>query len=140
MAQVFEVREGLETVAARLAAAKVDPREVDELLRMFRGFSGKLTAALIRRYIERDRHFHWRLVELAGNPHLTAAMESVHMMIAAYQLGLPRTPAETIPEHCAILEALRKRDPDASEAAMRIHIRRSVERLWSRARAEESNR
>jgi len=138
MAQVFEVREGLETVAARLAAAKVDPHEVDELLRMFRGFSGKLTPALIRRYIERDRHFHWRLVELAGNPHLTAAMESVHMMIAAYQLGLPRTPAETIPEHCAILEALRKRDPDASEAAMRVHIRRSVERLWQRAHAEEA--
>lgn len=137
MAQIFEVREGLESIAARLAASRIAAAEVDRLLAMFRGFDGKLTPALVRRYIQRDRHFHWRLVELAGNPHLAAAMESVHMMISAYQLGLPRTPAETIPEHCAILEALRRRDPAGSEAAMRLHIRRSVERLWERARAEE---
>ena len=136
MAQIFEVREGLETIAARLAATRIKAAEVDELLGMFRGFRGKLTPSLIKRYIERDRYFHWRLVEIAGNPHLAAAMESVNMMISAYQLGLPRTPAETIPEHCAVLEALRRNDPEASEAAMRVHIRRSVERLWKKAQAE----
>ncbi|HEY6552053.1 MAG TPA: FCD domain-containing protein, partial [Vicinamibacteria bacterium] len=68
------------------------------------------------------------------------AMESVNMMISAYQVGVPRSLAESLPEHQAILEALGRRDPDASEAAMRIHIRRSVERLWSRARAEELDR
>ncbi|MBP1778578.1 MAG: hypothetical protein H6Q86_4589, partial [candidate division NC10 bacterium] len=45
---------------------------------------------------------------------------------------------ESLPEHRAILEALSRRDPDASEAAMRVHIRRSVERLWQRARVEET--
>ncbi len=41
-------------------------------------------------------------------------------------------------EHQALFAAPGRRDPDASEAAMRVHIRRSVERLWQRARAEES--
>jgi DNA-binding GntR family transcriptional regulator len=58
-------------------------------------------------------------------------------MIFTYQLGLFRPPEETIQEHLAILAALRRRDPEASEAAMRLHIRRSLERLRQEAEAEE---
>ena len=138
MAQLFEVREGLEPIAARLAATRISPAEVRAFKKVFDGFSKKPSAAEVRRYLKRDRHFHWHLVELTENPHLAAAMESVNMMISAYQVGVPRSLAESLPEHQAILEALGHRDPDASEAAMRVHIRRSVERLWSRARTEES--
>lgn len=140
MAQLFEVREGLEPIAARLAATRISPAEVKAFKKVFDGFSKKPSAAEVQRYLKRDRHFHWRLVELTDNPHLAAAMESVNMMISAYQVGVPRSLAESLPEHQAILEALGRRDPDASEAAMRIHIRRSVERLWSRARTEEPDR
>jgi DNA-binding GntR family transcriptional regulator len=140
MAQLFEVREGLEPIAARLAAVRISPAEVKAFREVFDEFSKKPSAAEVRRYLKCDRQFHWRLVELTENPHLAAAMESVNMMISAYQVGVPRSLAESLPEHQAILEALGRRDPDASEAAMRIHIRRSVERLWSRARAEEPDR
>jgi DNA-binding GntR family transcriptional regulator len=140
MAQLFEVREGLEPIAARLAATRISPVEVSAFKKVFDGFSKRPSAAAVRRYLACDRHFHWRLVELTGNPHLAAAMESVNMMISAYQVGVPRSLAESLPEHQAILDALGRRDPDASEAAMRVHIRRSVERLWQRARAEESGR
>jgi DNA-binding GntR family transcriptional regulator len=137
MAQLFEVREALEPIAARLAATRIAPAEVKEFKRMFGAFSKGPSAAEVRRYIKCDQQFHWRLVELTENPHLAAAMESVNMMISAYQVGVPRSLAESLPEHQAILEALGRRDPDASEAAMRVHIRRSVERLWQRARSEE---
>jgi DNA-binding GntR family transcriptional regulator len=137
MAQLFEVREGLEPIAARLAATRIAPAEVRKFKQMFDGFSKRPSAAEVQRYLKCDRQFHWRLVELTENPHLAAAMESVNMMISAYQVGVPRSLAESLPEHQAILEALRRRDPAASEAAMRVHIRRSVERLWQRARSEE---
>jgi DNA-binding GntR family transcriptional regulator len=136
VAQLFEVREGLESIAARLAATRIDPKEVDELEEMFREFYENPNSAHIHRYIERDQYFHWRLVELAANAHLAAAMESVNMMISAYQIGIPRTLPEVLPEHRAIFEALRQQNPDASEEAMRIHIRRSVERLKKDAESE----
>jgi DNA-binding FadR family transcriptional regulator len=41
-----------------------------------------------------------------------------------------------LPEHRAIFKALRQQNPDASEEAMRIHIRRSVERLKKDAESE----
>jgi len=138
MARLFEVREVLEGLSARLAAPRIDRHEVDRLVEMFRGLDITPTPAAVRRYVERDRYFHWRLVEIAGNEQLANAMESVNMMFFAWQDGLVRPAAETIQEHFAILEALRKRDPDASEAAMRLHIRRSVERLEQEAEAEEA--
>jgi DNA-binding GntR family transcriptional regulator len=138
MARLFQVREVLEALSARLAASRIDRDEVDRLVEMFRGLSVAPTTAAVRRYVERDRYFHWRLVEIAGNEQLAHAMESVNMMFFAWQDGLVRPAAETVQEHFAILEALRRRDPDASEAAMRLHIRRSLERLEKEAEAEEA--
>jgi hypothetical protein len=77
-------------------------------------------------------------MELAGNEQLVAALDSVNMMFFAYQDGVVRPPTETIPEHRAILAALGRRDPAAAEAAMRLHIRRSIERLEAEAEAEEA--
>jgi DNA-binding GntR family transcriptional regulator len=139
MAKLFEVREALEGMAARLAALRIASNEVRSLRALFRGFDGAPSPASVRRYIERDRHFHWRLVALAGNEPLMAALDSVNMMFFAYQDGVVRPPAETAPEHRAILEALGRHDPEASEAAMRAHIRRSIERLEAEA-AEEGVR
>jgi DNA-binding GntR family transcriptional regulator len=136
MARLFEVREALEGMAVRLAAPRISPREILALEKLFRGFDGPPTAARIRRYIARDRYFHWRLVELAGNEQLMAALDSVNMMFFAYQDGVVRPPAETVPEHAAILAALGRRDPEAGEAAMRLHIRRSIERLEHEAAVE----
>ncbi len=140
MAQLFEAREGLEPMAARLAANRIVPAEVRRFQRMFGGVGTRPSAADVRRYPACDREFHWRLVELTENPHLAAARESVNMMISAYQVGVRRSSAESLPEHRAIPEALGRRDPDTSEAAMRVHSRRSVQRLWQRARAEDAKR
>jgi DNA-binding GntR family transcriptional regulator len=129
MIQLFEVREVLEGLSTRLAALRIDRNEVDRLEEMFRGLDVTLTPAAVREYVERDRYLHWRLVEIAGNQQLIRALESVNMMMFTWQDGLVRPAAETIQEHFAILEALRRHDPGASEAAMRLHIRRSVERL-----------
>ena len=60
------------------------------------------------------------------------------MMLFAWQDGLVRPAAETIQEHFAILEVLHRRDPDASEAAMRLHIRRSLEQLKKEAEAKDA--
>ena len=139
MARLFAVREVLEGLAARLAASRIKRDEVHRLGALFRGLDVSPSAAVVRRYIERDRNFHWRLVEIAANEELMGAMRSVNMMFFAYQDGLVRPPTETIPEHRAILAALGRQDPDGSEAAMRLHIRRSVERLEMEADTDEAD-
>ncbi len=137
LALLFEVREMLEGLAARRSATRISRDEVDRIAAKFRSLDLTPHGRALERYIEEDRAFHLRLLALADNAYLTHAMESVNLMIFTYQMGLARPPAETVREHWSILAALRKRDPDASEAAMRVHLRRSRERLAGQADAEE---
>jgi DNA-binding GntR family transcriptional regulator len=112
---------------------------VDRFTNTFKELDLSPTPEALARYIEVDRAFHWRLVELGGNSHLAHAMNSVNLMIFTYQHGLTRSPSETVQEHFAILDALRSRDPEGSEAAMRLHMRRSVVFMDQEADAEERN-
>lgn len=138
MLWLFQVREVLEGLAARLAATQATRREVNRLLEIFQDFHDEFNPAAIQRYIERDRHFHWRVVELAGNQLLARTMNAMNMMFFTYQDGLVRPPQETLPEHLSVLEALRARDPVGSEAAMRLHIRRSSDQLQRLATVAEA--
>ena len=139
LARLFEVREVLEGLAARRAAERISVAEVDELTAMFKGLDLAPSGPAVQKYIERDQYFHLRLLELAENAPLTHAVNSVHFMVFTYQLGISRPLTETIKEHWAILAALRKQDPDASEAAMRLHLRLSRERYDLEADAEEQH-
>jgi DNA-binding GntR family transcriptional regulator len=137
IARLFEMREMLEGLAARRAATRIRPEEVDEFTKIFQSLDLAATPEALARYIAQDRRFHLRLVEIAENAFLTRGMDAVNLMIFTYQMGLARPPAETIVEHFEILDALRQSDPDAAEAAMRLHMRRSAELMDQEADAEE---
>jgi GntR family transcriptional regulator, rspAB operon transcriptional repressor len=137
MVRLFTVREVLDGLAARLATAHIRSAEIDEFVRAFRRHNTTSpTPAAIRRYVELDRAFHCRLMELVDNDQLRAAMDSINMRLFVWQDGVVRPPSETVPEHLAILDALRRRDAEGSEAAMRLHIRRSLEQLQREADSE----
>ena len=135
---LFEIREVLEGLVARRAATHITLEEVDQFASMFKTLDFAAGRSAFQRYLELDQRFHLRLVEAADSQPLAHAMNAVNLMIFTFQIGLARPPAETIPEHLAILTALRKRDPDASEKAMRLHLRRSRERLAKKAETEET--
>jgi DNA-binding GntR family transcriptional regulator len=137
MVRLFAVREVLDGLATRLAAAHVSKGEIARFVRSFKSHEGAPAGpAAIRRYVELDRAFHCRLMELAANDQLRAAMDSINMRLFVWQDGVVRPPAETIPEHLKILDALRRGDADGAETAMRAHIRRSLETLQREAATE----
>jgi len=139
MADRYEVRVALEGLAVRLAATHIHGAEVDQLEALFRNVDLQPTPAALRRYIELDREFHWRLVELSGNRQLLNALKAINMLIFAYQYGLlARTISESLREHRRILKALRARDGETCERLMRAHHGRSAEKL--RREAEEQGR
>jgi|MudIll2142460700_1097286.scaffolds.fasta_scaffold286481_2 DNA-binding GntR family transcriptional regulator len=137
LARVFEVREALECMAVRLATMRITKEQVDRLTGLFRGIKISSTPGAHALYLERDREFHGQLVMISGNRYLMHAMEAVNVMILTYQYGLNRPMAETMREHSAILDALKKRDPDAAEAAMRLHVGLTRERIDQLADEEE---
>lgn len=139
LALVFEVREMLEGLAARRAATRIGQDDVQALRELFRGIPMEDAPANRRNYLVRDWEFHTHLLRLADSAPLTNTMQSVNIMVLAFGGGVLRPLREVMAEHEAIFDALAKRDPDAAEIAMRIHIRRSVTFLHGQAdMAEEA--
>jgi GntR family transcriptional regulator, rspAB operon transcriptional repressor len=140
MVDLYEVRVALESLAARLAAERVTEADLTRLEAMFRDVVIDDTPEAMRRYTPVDREFHWRIVELSGNQQLAAALQSIHMQIFAYQDGIARTIAESVPEHREFLRALGSRDGATCERLMREHHSRAVARLKQRLQVETDTR
>jgi DNA-binding GntR family transcriptional regulator len=135
---LYLVREQLEGLAARLATEHLDADSLAEL----RGILTEHEAALVASgengdddivaHIDLDRRFHRVLRELAGNPHLTAALEPMagRSHFALHSLWRsPDAPRLALDEHRQIVEAMVAGDPELAAEAARRHIARLRTRL-----------
>ena len=124
----------LEGLAARRAATVIGPEQVEHFQSLFREFDVEATETpeVRRAYLRQDYLFHSAL-ELADSQPLTETSRSLNIMVSAFGAGLLRPIRQVMKEHEAIYAALLRRDPDAAEAAMRAHIRPSVEWLHGEA-------
>jgi DNA-binding GntR family transcriptional regulator len=129
--EAFVVRCELECLAARLAVPLLTEADLDE-------FAGLLTA-LASAAASGDRHeaaghdsaFHARLVHLSANRTLERTWGTVepfsrtYITIASTKEG----PGWTAHLHDAVLDALRARDPEAAQLALRVHFDRAADML-----------
>jgi DNA-binding GntR family transcriptional regulator len=139
LALIFEIREVVEGLAARRAAQRIKLSEVRELRALFIGLDTAETPQNRRRYLLRDWEFHTRLLKMADSNPLTQTVQSVNIMVLAFGGGVIRPIIEVMSEHEAIFDALARRDADAAEAAMRLHIAQSVAWLHGQADIAESS-
>jgi GntR family transcriptional regulator, vanillate catabolism transcriptional regulator len=128
LAMIFEVREMLEGLAARRAATLIKPSQVEALHELFRDIDPTDTPENRRAYLRQDYLFHSGILEIAASPPLSQTTNSVNILVLAFGAGLIKSIRDGLTEHQAILAALLRGDPDAAEAAMRAHVRRSV--VW----------
>ena len=134
LALIFELREALEGLAARRAAAVIEPRQVDHFRSLFRDVDMEVDTPESRRaYMMQDYLFHTGLLEIAGSPPLTQTIGLVNLMVTAFGGGLIRPLRDVMAEHQGIFDALARRDPDQAEVAMRVHVRRSADWLHHEA-------
>ena|SRR5690554_4868687 len=133
--QLFYLREALEGMAARLAAERAPKGWGDEAERMLGRHAEDIRGGGGRSYAQRadDEDFHMSIARASGCTNI----ERLLLSEVNYQLRIARLKSsmrvgraeEALHEHLDILEAIRKGDPDAAEAAMRRHI--SAARLSS---------
>jgi DNA-binding GntR family transcriptional regulator len=128
LAMVFEVREVLEGLAARRAATLIERPQVKALRDLFRDIDPTDTPANRRAYLRQDYLFHSGILKIAASAPLSQTTNSVNILVLAFGAGLIKSISDGLTEHETILDALLRRDPDAAEAAMRAHVRRSV--VW----------
>lgn len=129
MIDVFECREVLEGLAARLVAEKADKSDLEAIKNCFTPFIESNDPIDENEYEIADQRFHSLISQKCDNKMLSRLEMIGNMHILAYQKGLLRPPEETLPEHKEIIKALINRNGSKAELAMRKHLKRSIHSL-----------
>ncbi|MCX5820055.1 MAG: GntR family transcriptional regulator [Deltaproteobacteria bacterium] len=133
MVYIFELREVLEGLAVRRASLRISDSQIQKLKNIFKGLKTAEASGSVRKYAKEDRRFHHFLIQIGGDDLLSNMLETYRVITFSYLVkfrgGLVRPPQETLPEHLAIIEAIIKKDPEMAEQAVRLHFKRSREKL-----------
>ena len=126
LVELYQVRESLEGMAARLAAKNMSDVEIAELTQLLD--SHEQAVANDKRYYQEagDVDFHYRIIMGSKNNHLISLLlNSTYHLIRMYrvQLGMvgPRV-TTAFDEHKHIVQAIANRDEELAEMLMRRHI------------------
>lgn len=128
-AELFDLREVLEGLAARTAARTATAQDLDELERLAKECDETAAQRQFSRSLQVNAQFHRRMVELSGNETLVHLMEIYRFQLRSYQV-LNHHPyfeaymqRETKDEHQRIVKALRTGDLSLAEETLRSVIR-----------------
>lgn len=130
--EIYSLREVLEGLAARLAVENDGRALLRKLERLFEKQREAAERGDIDTYGDLDLAFHRTFWEAAGSKRLLATAETIDgqiRMLINSSAAIPGRLPQSRAEHQAILQAVRDKDPQAAEAAMRTHVRNAGQAL-----------
>jgi len=129
--ELYQIRETLEGLACRLAAARMTADEVAALRAVLQAHERDAGFQAGRAYYpqEGDDDFHYRLVQASGNRLLFRMLcDELYQLARMYRIqysDTPERPRQSYAEHYRILDAIAAGDGELAELLMRRHIRAS---------------
>ncbi len=136
--EIYQVREALEGMAARLAAQHMTSREVEDLSALLAAHDAQVERDEGQSYIQQegDLDFHYRIVRGSHNRRLIGLLcDDLYHLTRMYrfQFGMASPRARhALREHARIVEAIAARDGELAEILMRRHIVASRRHLEGR--------
>lgn len=124
VSELYAMREVLEGAAARLAARHIDDTEI-ELLDLLLERSAA-AADSPEAQAEINKQLHETIYCAAHNRYLLQTLEQQRNALALLRgttFALPGRAESALAEHRAVVDAIRRRDPEGAEAAARAHIK-----------------
>ena len=118
--QAMKVRELLEAEAIGLAIGKIEPKQIQQLIKKIKALrSGQQE----QEHWEVDDQVHTMMARASGNEVLARMIEVVRTNSRLFELSTPfNRIEEDRAEHLAILEAYATDDADAARGAVRTHL------------------
>jgi DNA-binding GntR family transcriptional regulator len=132
--ELFEMRMALEGVACRLAAERMTPEEIHELLRELE-MDRQRALGSGEPGAPRVFDFHERIVRASRNNRIIDALcGDLYHLLRIYRRrsgAVPERKSQAYAEHWQIVRALKARDGDLAESLMRSHVARAGEHLFA---------
>jgi DNA-binding GntR family transcriptional regulator len=139
--EIFPVIALLEGQCARLAAEHATDADLQALEALHDKLQRHAKARRINDYYAANYAIHEAIIALAGNRWLAQVIGDLRKILKLarlQQLHAPGRLDQSLSEHLAVFAALRARDPDGAEAAMRTHLNRQREALRELARQQRT--
>jgi DNA-binding GntR family transcriptional regulator len=133
--QMFEAMGELEGTCARLAVLKMTPGDLEKIESLHETLEDLYKAGAHRKYLEVNWALHEFIQKLAGNAVVSKLIDELRQKISLYrskQLYQPNRFESSITEHRSLLDAFRKKDPEAAQQRMRQHLLRQAASLMRR--------
>jgi len=132
---IYQIREMLEGLAARLAAQNIGKGNNKTRLKALQKKLRTEVDDTPGSYLRYNEEFHRLLVEFSENVRLYRLIDQLHhsaFVILVQLHSAPRGARQTHDEHAPIVKAILDGDEEGAEAAMRAHIRRTGDELVGR--------
>jgi DNA-binding GntR family transcriptional regulator len=118
---LFALREALDTMIVTEIVATISDEDLKRLERVFEAFRARPDDIDAERYRTADIRFHFMMLELCANNLARKVNDNYQVFNRSFLGGLIRPPVETLPEHVAIIDALRARSLPRARAAVVAH-------------------
>lgn len=138
---IFPVIALLEGRCAFEAARQATDADMSALTTLHERLNGHAAAGRINDYYATNFAIHEAIIALADNRWLAQAIADLRKILRLarlQQLHAPGRLTQSLAEHISIFAALKSRDSEGAEAAMRTHITRQREALRELARSRHS--
>jgi len=125
--EIFPVIALLEGRCAHEAALHASDADLDALQVLHDKLARHAKARRINDYYSVNYEIHEAIIALAGNRWLAQAIGDLRKIVKLarlQQLHAPGRLEQSLAEHLAVFAALKARDPEGAEAAMRTHLLR----------------
>jgi DNA-binding GntR family transcriptional regulator len=123
---IYDVREQMEGLAARLLADKEDKSFLEEMRKNIE-LAAKETDVKKQAII--NGHFHYLIAENTQNPYLISIFQNLHSkisLIRSTSLSYQDRIKTNLKEHLQICDAIESGNPELAELVARTHIRNSM--------------
>ncbi|HHP50800.1 MAG TPA: GntR family transcriptional regulator [Moorella mulderi] len=137
IADLFEVRAALESLAAALACERATEEELEEMERLLMEIGKGVEEENLEYTIEVDTKFHEVLYQASRNALLVKIINNLQEKIQTYRttsLSMPGRMAEALEEHRRLLEAIAAREVDLAQRLAQEHIENAANRVMEAIR------
>ena len=125
VAEIYKIRISLEGLAAEEAAAHITDRDVAELKALESEMEAAQQAGAVRKYVDANWRFHFKIYRLSGLEQLIELIESLWLQIGP-MINNQLAPFD---HHNAAIKALEARDGAAARAAIAADLGESRETM-----------
>ncbi|WP_405693627.1 GntR family transcriptional regulator [Streptomyces sp. NBC_01185] len=129
---ITECRMALEGLCAAKAAVAASDEQLDRLTVVGEAMTKAVAGGEPMLYSDLNHELHALVREFSGQQTAVSLLERLNGQLVRhrFQLALrPGRPQQSLSEHLAMIDAIRAREPQAAEAAVRSHLASVIEAL-----------